>query len=370
MQHFAEPRNLVLVVCADAADREALVRALRDRDHEAEGVADEAAALAALAGPLPDVVVFGAAPDAAGALRCRRACLAAGADFGAVLCLDEPAPADLITAANEGFDQIVAAPGDAAALVGAVRRAATRVACRRRHRQRRLQSLGMVAQGFAEDVLDPVTLIRVNLEQLSEHLGSIGQAWENARQVFRARDAAELAAVERADRALRDSSEMVGECEAALNRVHRTLRGLPRMADTVEGAAPEPVALDEVVEAALRLTRAWLRPRCEIRADHAAACAVVARRAELQQMFVDLLLDVGGCLRSWAVLSVEMAAADRDATVTLRLEPEGEPDGLHADVGRLDLTEAIATCHRYGGALRVDCLDGGAAITVRLPDAG
>jgi DNA-binding response OmpR family regulator len=248
-------------------------------------------------------------------------------------------------------------------------RTASRTLQRRFDRRRRLSAVGAVAAGLAEDLLDPVTLIRINLTQLGDRLALVRRVWDEVARRFRPVDRTQAALMADAEEALADAREMLDESRDGLGRMLRVLRVLPQFLDEAEAElGPERLELPNIVERALTMTRGQLRPRCEVRVSFSPMAQVRARAVDLVQAFVELLLAAGDCLRTWGVVHVEGAVSGEAACVRIRMEDDDPRPLTRAAVSDIDLTDAIEMLHRHGGSLDVECEDaGGLAFVVRLP---
>ncbi len=233
-------------------------------------------------------------------------------------------------------------------------------------RNRRLSALGAITSGLVDDMMDPVTLMRVNVEQLADLQPVVRRGWDEMRGIVRARAPVQQEAFDNADRALRESRDIAEECETALGRLNRVLRALRDFLDHLDEEELGPVDLQAAVDGALQLARGQLRPRCETRVSLGPLGQVWARQSDLQQVFVDLLLGAAGSLRSWGVLHLEGRAQGEATLLSIRIEEDAKAS-TQAALDNLDLGELMEVLHRFDGSLHVEQEPGGPTVTVRLP---
>ncbi len=258
--------------------------------------------------------------------------------------------------------------GETALLLCMQDRTASRTLQRRFDRRRRLSAIGAVAAGLAEDLLDPVTLIRINLTQLADRLALVRRVWDEVGRRFRPVDRTQAALVADAEEALADAREMMDESRDGLARMLRVLKVLPQFLGEAQAeSGPEPVELASIVERALTMTRGQLRPRCEVRVAFSPMTPVRARAVDLVQAFVELLLAAGDCLRTWGLLNVLGQEQGEAACVRIHIEDDDPRPLTRAALADFDFSDAIEMIHRHGGAFDVECEGRGLAFVVRLP---
>jgi CheY-like chemotaxis protein len=263
--------------------------------------------------------------------------------------------------------------GETALLLCMQDRTASRTLQRRFDRRRRLSAIGAVAAGLAEDLLDPVTLIRINLSQLADRLAIVRRVWDEVGRRFRPVDRSQATLVGDAEEALADAREMLDESRDGLARMLRVLKVLPQFLDEAQAeSGPEPLDLAGVLERAITMTRGQLRPRCEVRVAFSPLAPVRARAVDLVQAFVELLLAAGDCLRTWGVLNVSGQEQGEAACVRIQFEDDDPRPLTRAALADTDFGDAIEMFHRHGGEFDVESDGRGLAFVVRLPtvDAG
>lgn len=233
----------------------------------------------------------------------------------------------------------------------------------RRDRQRRMGSLGAVAAGLVEDMLDPVTVMKVNLEQLAYHQPVLRRAWSELRSEARDRDRAQAKALDQGARALQETGEIVSECEHSVGRLDRVLRAVRDFVEHDKVAAPGAVEVADALDAALQLTRGPLRPQCETRVAYGPLGQVWAVRGDVEQVLVALLMAAAGCFEGWGVLEVDGGL--RGEAVEVSIGVEGTDAGRR--LGALELDEPAELLERYEGGLEYGRTPHGAQLTLRLP---
>ncbi len=266
------------------------------------------------------------------------------------------------------FDVVARRVAGAGTLVSLRDRTVSRALLLGRDRRRRLAALGAVAGSIAEDLLDPVTLIRVDHEQMHEAVEQIRRAWAEMRSICRATSPLQEETFRRGDAGILACRDLLGECDTALGRLSRVLAVLPDVLRDVDQDAPlEAVSLDDVVEGALLLTRGALRTRCETRSARAAGCVVRARRLDLQQVFIEVLLTIGDSLRGWGQLQIQGTLRGEAACIDIAARDDRNPSNLLADLREQDLAEPTDVVHRYGGHVELELQAPWVVLSVRLP---
>ncbi len=381
LEHTAQASASVLVVCDDPLVQHLLLDVLRASGFEAVAVDSAEEALSVFDEFEPHVVVFDLVLGGMSGIACHEA-LSLRGEYEGILITGQLTRDVAVHAANTRFYRLVEKPiEDLGEIVSAVRQAAETVALRRENRrlllclqdrdstlerydhQRRMGSLGAVTAGLVEDMLDPVTVMRVNLEQLHHQQPLLRRGWEELRSLTRARDPLQADALDLGERALKETREIVSECEQSVSRLNRVLRAVRDFVEHNEVAAPGEVEVSDALDAALQLTRGPLRPRCETRVAYGPLGRVWAVRGDVEQVLVSLLMSAADCFEGWGVLEVDGGV--RGAAVEVSIGVEGTEAGRR--LGALELAEPAEVLERYEGGLEFGRTTHGAQLTLRLP---
>ncbi len=219
----------------------------------------------------------------------------------------------------------------------------------------RLAALGQLAAGVAHEINNPANFVLVNLGQLEERLAS--QADDE--------DGRELLAL------CKDSLEGVRRIADIVREMHRFSRIRP--------LDPQPVQLDEVVSAAIRLLAGTMRLHAKVETRFEVAQKVTADRSKLLQILVNLLDNAAKAVGAKG--EVFISTRRRDGCVQVRVEDSGP--GIPAEMRErvfepfftsrtAGLGLGLALCREYvrrhAGQLWVeDSSLGGACFVMELP---
>ncbi|HEX7840225.1 MAG TPA: ATP-binding protein, partial [Kofleriaceae bacterium] len=170
----------------------------------------------------------------------------------------------------------------------------------------RMASLGTLAAGIAHEINNPLAYIAGNLEVMAETL-------EAAELVPSAADRTELSAQ------VRDARE-------GAERVRKIVHGL-RSFSRSEREVRVPLAVPDVLEAAIRLTGNEVRHRAELVREFAPTPRVTADDGRLSQVFINLLINAAHAIP-------EGRSDDNRITVRTRTDGDGRAVIEIEDTGR------------------------------------
>ena len=136
----------------------------------------------------------------------------------------------------------------------------------------RMASLGTLAAGIAHEINNPLAYVTANLEVVAESLGDRPTPTS-------AEDHAELQAA-------------IGDAREGAERVRKIVRGL-RTFSRSEDEKRLPLALPDVLAAAIRLTSNELKHRAVLIRDFQPTPPVLADDGRLAQVFINLLINAG-----------------------------------------------------------------------------
>ncbi|MCA9628713.1 MAG: response regulator [Myxococcales bacterium] len=219
----------------------------------------------------------------------------------------------------------------------------------------RLAALGQLAAGVAHEINNPANFVLVNLGQLEERLAS--QADDE--------DGRELLAL------CKDSLEGVRRIADIVREMHRFSRLRP--------LDPQPLQLEEVVSAAIRLLAGTMRLHAEVETRFEFSQEVTADRSKLLQILVNLLDNAAKAVSSHG--KVRITTRKLEGRVQVRVEDSGPgiPQEMRERVFEPFFTSrtaglglGLALCREYvrrhSGQLWVEESSlGGACFVLELP---
>jgi signal transduction histidine kinase len=257
----------------------------------------------------------------------------------------------------------------------------------------KLTAIGQLIQGLAHEMNTPLSVVIANLSVLGRYAESLSDVARAAQQVLPQLQADPLAAalvapldeaVQAADLeyVLDDLPALVDESSAGARRVADLVRSVGTFARR-DTNGPQPLAIGEVLEAALNLASNELKHRARVeRAFADNLPPVLGLASELTQVFVHLLINAAQALKDApGRVTVGVAHTGADVTVTVTDTGRGiAPEHLERVFEPFFTTRApgegtgmgLAVCYgiiqRHGGWIGIDSHPGeGTRVTVRLP---
>jgi PAS domain S-box-containing protein len=225
-------------------------------------------------------------------------------------------------------------------------------------RAQRLAALGTLVAGVAHEVNNPLSFATLGTEVLRQFLRG-------------------------GCRDLEEGQVALANVSSALDRISEIVRDL-RAFSRVDGPAPVPVELSEVLASALRMTAPTLRARARLDVKLTQLPVVESSRGRLEQVFVNVLINAAQSFDSDEVSRniVRISASEQDGDVSVVIEDNGrgippehlprvfdpffttKPVGVGTGLG-LSICHAIVTQH--GGRIEVaHAGSGGTRVTVVL----
>ncbi|QSQ21817.1 response regulator [Pyxidicoccus parkwayensis] len=164
----------------------------------------------------------------------------------------------------------------------------------------RMAAVGQLAAGVGHEINNPLAYIVSNLEHASEEADALAR---------------ELGEMRGAGPRLREVSQALREALHGADRVRRIVRDLKtfsRPDDEKQG----PVELHAVLDSAVKIAMAELRPRAKLVKDYGDVPRVEANEARLAQVFLNLLINAAQALP-------EGKAEENEVRLSTKLAPNG-----------------------------------------------
>jgi signal transduction histidine kinase len=227
--------------------------------------------------------------------------------------------------------------------------------------------VGQLAAGIAHEVNNPLAFARANLNLLRAE-------WEKLCQA--ARDGASAGPGGRVD----EAGEVLDEALEGVDRAIAIMRDVTRFSRG-GGSSRSRCELARLVGSALRFARPQIGVAVQVEESHAELPPVLAAAEELEQVFLNLILNAGQALGPKGRIRIQSALRGDTAVVSIEDDGPGIPGELLGrifdpffstkPVGEgtgLGLAVSHEIVRRHGGELRVESRVGmGTRFEVRLP---
>lgn len=256
----------------------------------------------------------------------------------------------------------------------------------------KLSAIGQLAQGLAHEMNTPLGVVITNLSVLGRYARSLLNVSLVAREVLAQLSADPLASALAApledavrsaelDYMLEDLPALLDESSAGARRVAELVRSVRTFARR-ESRGPQPVRIEEVLEAALNLASNALRPTAKVVLEYAEVPRVLGLASELTQVFVHLLMNAAQALAdTHGTVTITTRLDDGRVSVTIadtgcgiageHLERIFEPFFTTRAPGEgtgMGLAVCYSIVHGHGGSINVHSeLGKGTCFTVALP---
>lgn len=255
---------------------------------------------------------------------------------------------------------------------------------RRLAHSERLASIGQLSAAIAHEINNPAAVVTGNLALLEEHLGRVVFDLMRVRREVESHvpDGAEIWTQLGLDESISDSLHMLRRNAAGMDRIRTVTRGLGTLAAS-DVREEGPVSLAEVLRTACDTTRNQIRHRATLTVDDRPVPPVVADRAELQQVAIQLLLNACDAIpeRDDGPHRVQAYTFEADGKAGFRVVDTGHgvPDAVREQIfepffttrdkhSGLGLWMARQVCRRHGGDVLFASNEGrGSVFTVMLP---
>jgi len=232
----------------------------------------------------------------------------------------------------------------------------------------RLAAVGELAAGIAHEINNPLTYVRANLSLLRQHWESLGTELEKS------------GASGSCDELIAEGAEMIDESLEGVDRASAIVRDVKGLAHAGRGERTA-ADLNDLLDGVLRMATPQLRVTAVVEKDYGALPLVICAPQELQQVFLNLILNASQAISHRGTIRVRTEAQNR--SVMAWIEDDG--CGIEADmldrifdpffttkpVGEgtgLGLGIAHQIVRKHGGEITIDSEPGrGSVFGVRLP---
>ncbi len=254
----------------------------------------------------------------------------------------------------------------------------------------KLQAIGQLAAGIAHEINNPVGYILSNSVTGLDYLKNLERLLVATEQALKVRPTAKAGRsredLERlreevdAPFLLRDFGEAMRDIKEGAERIRDIVKSLKEFTHLDPGDW-KPAALAELVESAIRLCRNEIKYKAEVKRDFAPLPPLVCHPQQIEQVFVNLLVNAAQALEGKGTILVSLREQDGQAVVGVRdtgsgIPPEilpklfepfftTKPVGQGTGLG-LHVVHKIVQAHQ--GTIEVDStLGNGTEFRVRLP---
>ncbi len=248
----------------------------------------------------------------------------------------------------------------------------------------RMKTLQVLVAGLAHELGNPLAVLAGNVEPLVESIASYERTVEACAPL--AADATS-AAGEEARRALASGAEtraeatlLLANCNEATRRAVALLGQLRDFGRGGRGTVRRLAPIAPGLVGTLALVRYRLPPRVTVHESYVEVPDVLCVPAELNQVFINLLMNAIDVLSPGGNLWIELACAGAEVVIGVRDDGPGIPPDVlprifepfvttkEAGVGTgLGLAISHAIVARHHGRIEVATAPGGTLVTVRLP---
>lgn len=257
----------------------------------------------------------------------------------------------------------------------------------------KMSSLGQLTAGIAHEINNPVGFVRSNLERLAEYASvftGLLDAYERAEKRIEdgdPLDASDLFAEVRALRAERkvdfmreDIHVLIAESCTGVEQITEIVQGL-RDFSRIDEPDFQSANINDGIEATLRLIWNELKYRFEVRQELGDLPRIHCHPGQLNQVFMNLLLNAAQATPEKGVITIQTEAADDHVTVRISdtgagIDPEVlprifEPFYTTKPVGKgtgLGLSISYGIIKRHKGEIYAESEPGeGTTFTINLP---
>jgi PAS domain S-box-containing protein len=232
----------------------------------------------------------------------------------------------------------------------------------------RLAAVGELAAGIAHEINNPLAYVRANLSLLRQH-------WESLGIELGKSDASGSS-----DELIAEGAEMIDESLEGVDRASAIVRDVKGLAHAGRGERTM-ADLNELLDGVLRMAAPQLRVTAVVDKDYGVLPLIACSPQELQQVFLNLILNASQAIANRGVIRVRTRAKDRSVMVWIEdngsgieaelLERIFDPFFTTKPVGEgtgLGLGIAHEIVRKHGGDITIDSKPGrGTMSCVQLP---
>ena len=232
----------------------------------------------------------------------------------------------------------------------------------------RLAAVGELAAGIAHEINNPLAYVRANLSLLRQHWESVGTELEKS------------GASGVCDELIAEGAEMIDESLEGVDRASAIVRDVKGLAHA-GGGERSMADLNELLDGVLRMAAPQLRVTAVVEKEYGQLPLVPCAPQELQQVFLNLILNASQAIVDRGTIRVRTEAQDESVAVWI------EDDGCGIELDLLDrifdpffttkpvgegtglgLGIAHEIVRKHGGEITIDSKPGrGSVFSVRLP---
>lgn len=253
--------------------------------------------------------------------------------------------------------------------------------------QEKMASIGQLAAGVAHEINNPVGFVNANLGTLGKYFERFLTFRSQIRQWLEEGGNGEaLDRLKRLERELKlnavceDVPDLIAESRQGMERVKEIVQNLKSFS-RVDSKGWQQADLNECLEATLKVVWNELKYKAKVSKDYGALPKTFCRPQELNQVFMNLLVNAAHAIEKEGVITIVTRAREQDISVAISDTGCGIPEDVRTrifepffttkEVGKgtgLGLSISWDIVRRHGGRIEVDSKPGeGTTFTVILP---